>query len=151
MCRQNPIRDRPVTPLHQGRSHTCTLYVNYICTCTLYINYLQSCFIYNHRETNNLSMPSIQHTSFYFLPSFVFPQSCYDIISAPDWYNQCIAYWWNVCTWHGNLRKNCRQLNAFLSTIRYSTQYKMKTHFLKSEFYNYLYGRWSISTSNKCT
>ena len=23
MCRQNPARDRPVTPLHQGRSHTC--------------------------------------------------------------------------------------------------------------------------------
>jgi len=22
MCRQNPASDRPVTPLHQGRSHT---------------------------------------------------------------------------------------------------------------------------------
>ena len=22
MCHQNPVRDRPVTPLHQGRSHT---------------------------------------------------------------------------------------------------------------------------------
>ena len=30
MCRQNPVRDRPVTPLHQGRSHTewNTLYIH---------------------------------------------------------------------------------------------------------------------------
>ena len=27
MCRQNPTRDRPVTPLHQGRSHTEYMYM----------------------------------------------------------------------------------------------------------------------------